>query len=84
MMKIKCPPLSAMSQKFSLGLRGFARNLNFTHVKKTDDKQSKVVLCQEEFHPRSGGLQLASVAYRFRERDKVFKVQVQEALFTPH
>lgn len=42
------------------------------------------MFCQEEFHLRSGGLQLASVACRFRERDRGFEVQVQEALFTPH
>lgn len=42
------------------------------------------MFCQVEFHLRSGGLQLASMAYRFRERDEGFKVQVQEGLFTPH
>lgn len=36
------------------------------------------MFCEEEFHLRSGGLQLASMACGFRERDEGFKVQVQE------
>lgn len=42
------------------------------------------MFCQEEFHLRSGSLELASVASGLRERDKGFEVLVQEALFTPH
>lgn len=53
-------------------------------MEETNDIQSKVVLSQEEFHLRSGGLKLVPVPCRFRERDRRFKVQVQEALFTPH
>lgn len=49
-----------------------------------NDIQSEVVFCLEEFHLGSGGLQLASVACSFRERDEGFKVLVQEILFTPH
>lgn len=49
-----------------------------------NDMQSKVVFSQEEFQLRSGGLKLAPVPCRFRERDRRFKVQVQGALFTPH